>query len=197
MAKEEILSNQDENNSNSTKRKKKSNSTLLIVIIIVVVFLIGLSVGGYLISQTLTKKANEGVIEKMIESGTGGKVNIDSKNKDVTIKTDEGTIKAGENVSWPNDMPSDIPKFTAGKLTMATKINTNPKGWSILVSDVENSNFIDYQAKLKAAGWAEVSSTSFGVSIVQMEKDNRKLTLSYDGSSKGVSLTISETTTPQ
>jgi len=176
----------------ATKTTKKSNKTWLIVILIVVVLLIGLSVGGYFASKYVFNKAGEGLVEKVIESGTGGKVDIDTNNKDITVKTDEGTFNAGESVSWPSDMPSDVPKFSYGKITMATKISTDPKGWSIIISDVQPSNFTDYQNKLKAAGWTEVGSTQFGVSLIQMEKNNLDLNLTYEESSKGASLSISE-----
>jgi len=192
---EKVEETKKETVSEAVKPNKKSNKTCLIIVLIVVVLLIGLSIGGYFLSQYVFKKAGEGIVEKVIESGTGGKVNIDTKNKDVTIKTNEGTFKAGENVSWPSDMPTDVPKFTDGKITMATKISTDPKGWSVLISNVESSNVEDYQAKLKAAGWTNSSEASFGADLIQMQKDNRDLTLVYDSSSKGVSLTVSYKTT--
>ncbi len=178
-----------------TKANKKSNKTWVILVIVVVVILAGLSIGGYFLSQYVSKKAGEGLVEKAIESGTGGKVDIDTKNKDITIKTDQGTISAGEGVSWPSDMPNDVPKFTVGKVTMATKVSTEPKGWSVIVSNFNSAAMTEYIARLKANGWTEVSNTNVGLNLVQMEKDNRNLNLAYDDSSKGVTLTVSYKTT--
>ncbi|MEI7690252.1 MAG: hypothetical protein WCI63_01360 [bacterium] len=194
-ASEKVEETKNETVSETVKPTKKSNKTCLTIVLVVVVLLIGLSVGGYFISKYVFNKAGEGIVEKVIESGTGGKVNIDTKNKDVTIKTNEGTFNAGENVSWPSDMPTDVPKFTSGKITLATNKNTEPKGWEVLISNVESSNVADYQTKLKAAGWTNSSESSFGADLIQMQKDTRDLTLVYDSSSKGVSLTVSYKTT--
>ena len=50
------------------------------------------------------------MVEKVIEKGTGGKVDIESDEGSVNIKTEDGTLTASSkgDIELPKDFPSDI-----------------------------------------------------------------------------------------
>ena len=170
--------------------KKKKNKTLVIVVIIISVLVL-LGIGGYFISAFVINKIGGSLVENVVEKGTGGNVKVDTKTGSAELKTNEGSINVGSSAQWPSDLPSDVPKFSVGKITMSTKVTTVPKGWSVLISDVTENDVTNYKNNLIAKGWVEESSASFGVSFVQLTKGNLNITLAYDGSSKGLSMTVS------
>ena len=181
-----------ENNSgtNTPKGSKKNNKALVIVVVIIVVLVL-LGISGYLISAFVINKVGGSLVENVVESGTGGNVKVDTKTGSAEIKTNDGSVNVGSSAQWPSDLPSDVPKFSVGKVTMSTKVNTEPKGWSVLISEVSESDVTNYKNDLIAKGWTEESSASFGASLVQLTKGNLNITLTYDGNSKGLSITIS------
>ncbi|MDD5693124.1 MAG: hypothetical protein WC437_02260 [Patescibacteria group bacterium] len=183
------------NASTTAVAPKKKNNTVLVVIIVIIAILVFLSIGGYFLSAFVFKKVAGNFVENIVEKGTGGNVKIDTKNGGAEVKTNEGSLNVGSAVKWPTDLPSDVPKFSAGKVTMSTKVNTDPKGWSVLVSEVNENDVTKYKNDLLAKGWVEESSMNYGATFIQLTKGNLEMTLTYDGSSKGLSITVSYKTT--
>lgn len=171
--------------------KTKKKNTALIVIIVVVVVLVLLGIGSVLVSRFVFRKAGESFIEKLIEHGTGSNVDIDTKDGSASIKTSDGSTTVGNSAQWPSDMPSDVPKFSAGKITMSTKVSTDPKSWSLLISEVKASDVASYKSALKAKGWTEDTSMSFGADLTQYTKGNLETILTFDSTSNGLSITVS------
>ena len=173
--------------------KKSSNTTLIVVIVVIV---IALAAGGYFVRNYLAEKAGEKIAEGLIESSTGGKVDVDANGNSVTFKDDNGTTQVGDKTVWPSTMPSIVPEFTAGKLTMASKTDTvDYKGWSVTASDTTQAEFDAYRAKLVSGGWKMEYETNFGASIVEYSKDTYKLTATYDPTSSGISIAVNEDST--
>jgi hypothetical protein len=171
----------------------KSNKTAIIVVIAVVVLLIvgGNMVKGYF-GRKMSEKIGERLGEKILEKGTGGKVDID--NGSVTFTGKEGKMEVGTSAKWPEDMPTDVPNFSAGEITAAVRIN-NPStnGWSVIIKDVEAGSVGDYTKQLETAGWKTVSQVNFGAAMYQLEKGDYKLNIAYDETSKGINLMVENT----
>ncbi|TSC93718.1 MAG: hypothetical protein Athens101428_567 [Candidatus Berkelbacteria bacterium Athens1014_28] len=152
---------------------KKNNAVLIIIIIVVVLVILGII--GKVVVGYVARKAGEKLAEGIVSSVTGGKVDVDT----------------GSGVSWPSDMPSSVPKYSKGKITMATKINEEgSKGWSVIISETSQSDYDSYKSQVVSAGWTNSSSTSFGAIIDIYENADYQLNLTFDSSSSGVSITV-------
>ena len=166
---------------------KKSNATT--IIIIVVIALVVLGAGGYFVSRWLAKRASEKAASALLSATTGSNVSVSDNGNSATVSDDQGTTQIGEGAKWPSDMPSDVPKLTAGKITMATS-DKSSKSWSVTASDIKQADYDAYKAKVVAAGWTSTATTSFGALIDQYEKGSYDLTLTFDSSSSGISISV-------
>lgn len=170
---------------------KKNNATTIIIIVVAAVVVLG--VAGTLVSRYIARKAGEKLAEGIISAGTGGAVNVDSSNNSVTISGNGESISVGENATWPSTMPSDVPKYSKGKITSSSKVdNENLKSWSVLVSETNQADFTAYKASLVSAGWkSEYESTDI-LQISQYTKGDYSLSSAFDSSSGGVTLTVTK-----
>ena len=96
-------------------------------------------------------------------------------------------MEVGNAVSWPSDIP--VPKFPAGTVTASTKSNNN---WAVILKDVKKEDVEKYISQLQENGWQASSEVSFMVELTQMEKGGYRITVAYDASSNGVSITVSQ-----
>lgn len=152
---------------------KKNNVVLIVVVIVVVLVILGII--GRVVSNYLARKAGEKLAEGIISSATGGKVDVDT----------------GSGASWPSDMPSSVPKYSKGKITIATKINEEgSKGWSVVISETSQSDYNSYKVQVVSAGWTNTASTSFGTIIDAYENGTYAMNLTFDPTSNGVSITV-------
>jgi len=164
---------------------KKNNAAVIIIIVVGVLLVLG--VGGYFISRYIARKASEKVTEGILGAATGGKVDVNSNNGSVSVSNDSGTTEIGA-AKWPTDMPSDIPELKTGKITFATSDKTN-KSYSVSSSEVTKAEFETYKSSVEAAGWTNTSTASFGTDVLEYEKGTYNLSLVYDESSGGLSIT--------
>src|SRR3989339_449967 len=59
-------------------------------------------------SEKVIEKVNENVIEKAIEDSMGGNTEVDLNEGNINIETENGTMQAGQDVSLPDNFPSDV-----------------------------------------------------------------------------------------
>lgn len=74
--------------------------------------------------------------EKAVETGTGGKVKVDTQSGKVKVETEEGQaeIEAGSELSLPEGFPEDFPLYENGKIKSSIKSTSEGKeGYMILV----------------------------------------------------------------
>lgn len=170
----------------------KSNAALIIIIIVVALVVLG--VGGYFVSRYIGRKAADKITGNILSSTTGDKVKVDSNSNNVTVNSDGSSTTAGENVKWPSDMPSIVPKYTAGKIALASKSKVeNGDTWSVSIGNTSQAEYDAYKAEVLKAGWTLESTTSAGMSIDDYTKDNYELGLLFisDESGGTVSITLS------
>ncbi len=156
-------------------------------LIIVGVILLVLIVLGYTIQNFLLRKAGEKAAENLIKAQTGMDVDINSEKESVKIAGKEGQIEVGQAVSWPSDIP--VPKFPAGTLTTSSKTNNT---WLVIVKDVKKEDVEKYISELKKEGWQAKNEVNFMIELTQMEKGAYDVTVTYDTSSNGVSITVNQ-----
>ncbi|MFC1662977.1 hypothetical protein ACFL04_02285 [Patescibacteria group bacterium] len=165
------------------------NTTIAIVVVVAV-----LAIGGILWG-VLGREAAEENIESSIERATNGAAEVDLDDNSVTFNTNAGTFQAGENVSLPDDFPSDI-HVVDGTITSATSVT---EGQSHTVSIQTNKSMdevkAEYDSKLANDGWSETLSMQLpsGYSI-GAEKGNRTVSISI-GEDSGQTIVVIGTST--
>ena len=178
----------DEQNTNENIMAPKNNNKKYIIIAIVVIAVL---VIGSLFNNFIGRMTGEKLAENILESKLGGDVDINSSDGSVSINTKDGSFSAGSSVKWPSDMPSDIPQFTSGKLTMAGSALTGSKGWQVAAIEVEKDNFTAYHNLIKSNGWVDDSVFESGISIIQMTKGGVDLLITYNGEERTFTLVAS------
>jgi hypothetical protein len=128
------------------------------------------------------EKASEKAAEEALEQATGGNAKVDLDNKgNVEITTNEGTIKTGGN-EWPKQIPSDVPRFTDGKIVSVVENTENDQGKGIFVG-IEDAGLDaadKYKSELEKAGWSmDISSNTPESVMFSVKKDNRMITVSF------------------
>lgn len=168
--------------------KKSSSSTLIIVIVIVVVVL---GVGGYLVSRWIAHRAADAVTGGILSAATGGKVSVDSSNNTVTLKDNEGNSLQTGTATWPATMPTDVPKYSGGSIVASsTYTQGSGKGWTVSIDKTSTTDYNAFKAKLEAAGWVSESSANYGVLIDSYTKGDERASLTFDSSSNGTVITV-------
>lgn len=127
-------------------------------------------------------KVAEKASEKAIEQAAGGnaKVDLDSKGN-MEIKTDEGTIKTG-STEWPKQIPSDVPRFTDGKIMSVVESTDKDQGNGIFVGieDASIEAAENYKSELEKNGWTIGMSSNTAESVMfSAEKNKSVVTVSF------------------
>jgi hypothetical protein len=139
-------------------------------------------------------KSGEKTAEEMAKNAIGGKAVVDIKGGSVKVKTEGGEVSWGEAAVWPEDLPSDVPKFTYGKVTGVVRASgADGKHWTLALAEVEADGLGKYIETLKSAGWSIVmDARSAEGGTVVAEKDKFNLTFGYSESGKAGSLHATE-----
>jgi len=98
-------------------------------------------------------------------------------------KTGQGKMGIEAATTWPGRIPTDVPKFTYGKITAVSE-STTPKGTNVFVEvlDVDRADFDKYQSVLTGAGWKIVSATKTGDDLLlNAAKEKRTVVVSLSG----------------
>ncbi len=163
---------------------------LVMVLAVSVAVLVGCGKKG------ASEKLAEGMMEKTLESATGGDVDLDlgGGGKDVTIKTEEGTTTMSETTEWPTDMFTDVPKFTYGKVERVHRTRNNQndeQGMTIWITGVEDGAVEKYSKDLEGAGWQSQMSIASGEGgLVTAQKGNLGLTVAYNNEDRTAALNV-------
>ena len=104
------------------------------------------------------------IMEKAIESQTGGKVNIDTGKGTASIDTKDGSFSAGVNVKIPENFPKDIFIFSDAKVVFAISGSAAEKSYSIsyLTSTTPEEAMIKYKEEMAKSGWQKENETDMG-----------------------------------
>jgi len=174
----------------STAPVKKSGGAATVIIIVLVV-LVALGVGGYFVSKFVVQKSAEKLTEGFLGAATGGNVDITNGGQGVDYSNEDSSLSIGQSAQWPSDMPTSVPEFTYGTPIMSSKLSEG--SWSVLFEEVSADAQTKYTADLDAQGWVpEGESIDAGVAqIIQMTNGNYILSVAFDRTSKGATLTVS------
>lgn len=176
----------------STKSGNKKTTTIIVVVIVVLIIL-GYA-GSYIFSHFIAKKVGETAAEKILESATGGKVDISSNGDGASVSTKDGSIQTGDKAKWPSDMPSVVPEFKYGNATYSSKTdNANYLGWSVIFDAIQTDASTKYKADLTSKGWTISSTTeSSAGDYLSATNGNYTISIVIDQSSKGATLSVND-----
>lgn len=125
----------------------------------------------------------EKIMEKTIETQTGGKVDINADKGEMTIKTEQGDISvSGEGTATLNkDFPQDIYLAPDAQIIMSLA-NGQDRSYSVAYTTAMKIEEIypKYKEELTAKGWSPDAQTemTFGESkTLLFEKGTQRLTL--------------------
>jgi hypothetical protein len=126
------------------------------IIIGVLAFIVMLSLSG------CGPNVGEKIMEKTIESQTGGKVDIDADKGEMKINTGQGDISvSGDGTASLNkDFPKDIYIAPDAKIIMSL-VNGQNKSYSVAYTTAMKSDevYAKYKEDLTSQGWASDAQT--------------------------------------
>ena len=169
-----------------------SQKAILTIVIVVVV----LALLGWLGSRFFWGNVAENMAENALERATGGKVDIDyNSDNTVTFEGEEGSFQAGENVSLPNDWPSDVPVMSGAKISYAGSSNpsTGAPGASVTFTTSKSASEVAsyYNSELVNHGWTIDSTANMGgANVISAKKGERTVGLYIIESEGTTSVTI-------
>lgn len=99
-----------------------------------------------------------------------------------TVSTKDGTITAGDNVSWPQDSMGDLPKPNA-KITAVVKDDATGC-CAVTFSDMTNSDAVSYISAIKQQGYQAATEFTDNENIMFSGQKNKAIvTFTYNKSS--------------
>lgn len=120
---------------------KKGTNWLLIIIIILLVVIVIPTAGCMIAGKYVLDKAKDTV--KINDSN--GTATYSDGNSSVSVSGEDG-----KNVTWPTDIPTNIPKFTAGDIK-GTFVSEGV--WSLSIENVKASDVENYKNILISKGF--------------------------------------------
>jgi hypothetical protein len=126
-----------------------------------------------------SEKIGQTIMEKAIESQTGGKVNIDAEKGTMNVDTKDGSFSAGENAKIPDNFPKDIFVFSDAKVIFAMNGVSGEKSYSIAyfsaVTPVEAMG--KYKDEMTKIGWQKENEMDLGAQgkILNFKKDQARV----------------------
>lgn len=134
-------------------------------VVIIVGGLVLVSLVGYFIFNKVSRKIGETAIENMINSQTGGRVDINTTdgNGKVTIKTEDGTVQysGGGGVKLPDGFPQELVLATDAKIVGASSAD-NGNTVTYQTDNEQDGLFSGYIAKLTSMGWKKEMEVDTG-----------------------------------
>jgi len=148
-----------------------------------------------------SEKFAEKMVEKTIESQSGGKVDVNTNSGTMDFKSDDGTmqVSTGGEVSLPDSFPKELILASDAKVVLATSAD---KTTSVAYKTDESAVdlFAGYKKELADMGWTKDFEMDAGESkMVNFKKDNQRAsfiisenTSSEDEYQTMVNITLSE-----
>jgi len=121
----------------------------------------------------------ENQMERQLEKNLGGDAKVQVDGENVNIQTEQGSLQVGEDVSLPQDFPSDV-YVIDGQLMSAMK-NVVGAGYQVVVKSDKTPKDAQelYETKLKEQGWKITTSMNLGTAaVVSAQKGKRVVSVS-------------------
>jgi hypothetical protein len=161
----------------------KQKMKLILILPAVVLLAAGCGLG-----DTAGKKVGESIVENAIESQTGGKADISSEDRNVSIKTKEGETRysSGGEVKLPENFPKEMIIADDAKIIIS---NSSEGGSSVAyTSETDPQSLFDkYKNELPGKGWKQETIMDIGsakMAIFSKENLNVNISIGDNNSSE-------------
>jgi hypothetical protein len=157
-----------------------------------------LVLSGCGITDQLSQKAGEKIIEKTIESQTGGKANIDYSNNQLNIQTEQGQMSMSSEGTGklPDNFPANMFIFSDAKIMLSLSGAKGTNNYSVTYGT--NSSVADaiskYKQEMASAGWTKESELNIdtnGSTMLTFKKgsDNIAITVGKNSENEKIGAT--------
>lgn len=136
------MSDKEISKKDATANESKKGSNVVVIVIVVVLAIC-------LIAGALTMWACKKITLPWQKAASGG-----------TYQIGDTTVNVNKNQLWPSDIPSNIPKFTAGTIEASGKVSDV---WTITASGIADNDFTAYKDALKKSGWTVNSESEINM----------------------------------
>lgn len=159
-----------------------------------------LLLSGCSLLDKAAEKATEKATEAIIESESGADVDLSDDGFTVTDEDSGDTISFGEDVSLPDDFPSDVPIVDDATIIAASSTSSRGEYSATLTARDFSATEEFYQEQLVKEGWTidDTSTLTIGTQIttITASKVGRLLTVGlYQGEDDELSVILTVTST--
>jgi hypothetical protein len=101
------------------------------------------------------KSSQEMMTEKALKQATGKDVDVKMQGDKIQIEQKGSKTEMTKTTTWPSEMISDVPKFTAGKIKRVVKTHEAGEVWTfnIYLDGINGDDIKIYADALKEKGW--------------------------------------------
>ncbi|MFA7177997.1 MAG: hypothetical protein WC114_12170 [Smithellaceae bacterium] len=165
--------------------KQGINKSVIIVLAIILVLVIV----GWLAQGYLAKKTAENLVGDLIDSN----VELDTEGNVAKVTSDDGSFEMSGTAKWPDDMPAEVPEFTAGIVESSAKstVDGSGSGWTVSFKSVKAGAYSSYRDQLLAKSWSETGTYESDSKMTNMENDKYYLIFTVDETNSTGSLVVS------
>jgi hypothetical protein len=114
-----------------------------------------LALSLFLGSACSEKSSQEKMAEKVLKHATGKEVDIKMQGGNIQIEEKGSKTDIAETSTWPPEMFSDVPKFSAGKIERVVKSHEQGgmSKFNIYLVNINGDDIKNYDGALKEKGW--------------------------------------------
>ena len=178
----------------------KKTLVIVLVVVFVVFVLPGFVLAGSLWWWGRGNNADN-LAESIIESSTGGKVDIDSSDGSYTVKTGDGSYSASSSNDLPKNFPDGVPLYNDQTITGSSSSSSDTySSWTVVATSEDSVSKVGDYLTDKYSSWTnEGEYTVNGTTTTSYKKGNMTATItvgedSSDTSKTSISYLISEDT---
>ena len=181
---------------------KGSNKTLFIIIGVIAFFVIVLPmILFFVVFGVIKNKVNKDLNSGIVSTASGGKVQVSSNGKEVTVKGADGS-EMSSSQKLPADWPTAVVIYTPNTIVGSYKATQDGKpSWTLATTTPDTYDKVKADIASKYAGWAKSSEyEASGALISVYDKDTYSVVITItqptknDGSDNKVAVNYSVTT---
>lgn len=147
--------------------------------ILFVSIMVGILIFASGCGKSMEERIGEKVSEKVLEKATGGDVDVDTKDG-VSIETEEGSMKTGEDLGWPESSMAQLPEPNA-KVVSITEVKEEDAITVMLAFDKKDGGS-KYMEELIDIGYVErsTSKSDQNITFTGVKEDGTAVIFSYE-----------------
>lgn len=109
----------------------------------------------FLVNGCGEKSAQEKMTEQVLKQATGKNVDVKMEGGKIQIKDKDSKTEIADTSTWPSDLSTEVPRFTAGKIVRVSKGQEQGNAWTfnIYFKDINGDDIKSYAGAMKKKGW--------------------------------------------